>query len=118
LEWPVEYTDEFGAWWDGLSVEEQVGVDASVGLPARYGPTRKFPHCSGWLPARTRRCGSCAFSNEGRPCRVLYAFDPARTALLLLGGDKTGDDRWYEKTVPRGPSVQRALTVAGKEGRT
>jgi hypothetical protein len=31
---------------------------------------------------------------------VLYAFDPRRAAILLLGGDKTGDDRWYEKNVP------------------
>jgi hypothetical protein len=30
---------------------------------------------------------------------VLYIFDPRRVALLLLGGDKTGDDRWYEKNV-------------------
>jgi len=30
-----------------------------------------------------------------------YAFDPRRTAILLLGGDKTGDDRWYQKFVPR-----------------
>jgi hypothetical protein len=34
------------------------------------------------------------------PTRVLYIFDPRRVALLLLGGDKTGDDRWYEKNVP------------------
>jgi hypothetical protein len=31
---------------------------------------------------------------------VLYAFDPRRVAILLLGGDKAGDDRWYEKNVP------------------
>jgi hypothetical protein len=31
---------------------------------------------------------------------VLYVFDPRRVAILLLGGDKTGDDRWYEKNVP------------------
>ena len=36
----------------------------------------------------------------GRPYRVLYAFDPRRCAVLLLGGDKTGDSRWYEKFVP------------------
>jgi len=30
----------------------------------------------------------------------LYAFDPRRAAILLIGGDKTGDDRWYEKNVP------------------
>lgn len=34
------------------------------------------------------------------PYRVLYAFDPRRCALLLIGGDKTGHDRWYEEYVP------------------
>ena len=38
--------------------------------------------------------------HQGRPYRVLYIFDPHRVALLLLGGDKTGDDRWYERSVP------------------
>ena len=38
--------------------------------------------------------------HRGRPYRVLYAFDPRRCAILLLGGDKTGDRRWYKKYVP------------------
>jgi len=38
--------------------------------------------------------------HQGRPYRVLYIFDPRRVALLLLGGDKTGDDRWYGTNVP------------------
>ena len=37
--------------------------------------------------------------HRGRPYRVLYAFDPRRIALLLIGGDKTGEDRWYERFV-------------------
>ncbi len=37
---------------------------------------------------------------RGRPYRILYAFDPKRVAILLLGGSKTGDDRWYEKHIP------------------
>ena len=36
----------------------------------------------------------------GDPLRMLYAFDPRRTAILLVAGDKTGDDRWYEINVP------------------
>jgi hypothetical protein len=36
----------------------------------------------------------------GRPIRVFYAFDPRRTAILLIGGDKTGDDRVYERMIP------------------
>jgi hypothetical protein len=37
---------------------------------------------------------------DARHLRVLYAFDPGRTALLLIGGDKTGDPGWYERFVP------------------
>jgi hypothetical protein len=36
----------------------------------------------------------------GRPLRVFYAFDPRRSAILLIGGDKTGDGRFYERMVP------------------
>jgi hypothetical protein len=36
----------------------------------------------------------------GRPYRVLFAFDPRRRAILLIGGDKTGNDSWYEEFVP------------------
>jgi len=38
--------------------------------------------------------------HAGRPYRVLFAFDPRRTGILLIGGDKTGKDRWYEEFVP------------------
>lgn len=36
----------------------------------------------------------------GKPLRTLYAFNPLRTAILLIGGDKAGDDRWYGTFVP------------------
>lgn len=36
----------------------------------------------------------------GRPIRIFYAFDPRRQAILLIGGDKTGDNRFYERMVP------------------
>lgn len=35
-----------------------------------------------------------------QPYRVLYAFDPRRAAILLIGGNKTGNDRWYDEHVP------------------
>ena len=38
--------------------------------------------------------------HQGRPYRVLYAFDPRRAAILLIGGDKTGNERWYDEFVP------------------
>jgi hypothetical protein len=54
--------------------------------------------------------------HEGRPYRVLYAFDPRRAALLLLGGDKTGDDRWYQKMIPQADALyQRHLRQIASE---
>jgi hypothetical protein len=38
--------------------------------------------------------------HQGRPIRILYAFDPVRNAILLIGGDKTGNKRWYKTHVP------------------
>ena len=43
--------------------------------------------------------------HEGRPYRVLYAFDPRRTAMLLIGGDKTGNNRWYDEYVPLADAI-------------
>lgn len=43
-EWEVEFTDEFGAWWEGLSEAEQVDVRAEVNLLRRFGPTLGRPH--------------------------------------------------------------------------
>ena len=53
--------------------------------------------------------------HAGRPYRVLYAFDPRRVAILLIGGDKTGDDRWYEKNVPIADKTYEAHLEALKE---
>ena len=55
--------------------------------------------------------------HEGRPLRTLYAFDPRRAAILLLGGDKTGDDRWYDTNVPVADRLyDEHLAQLGKEG--
>jgi hypothetical protein len=47
---------------------------------------------------------------------VLYAFDPRRVGILLLGGDKTGENRWYEKYVPQADAIyDRHLAELRKE---
>lgn len=55
--------------------------------------------------------------HAGRPYRVLYAFDPRRTAVLLIGGEKTGNDRWYDTFVPMADKIyDRHLEQLHKEG--
>jgi len=43
--------------------------------------------------------------HQGQPYRILFAFDPKRDALLLLGGNKAGDKRWYRKAIPRAEAI-------------
>jgi len=100
VEWTVEYTDEFETWWNGLSEDEQVSVEASVRLLQERGPMLRFPHSSGVKGSKHGHMRELRIQHEGRPHRVLYAFDPRRVAILLIGGDKAGDDRWYETYVP------------------
>lgn len=55
--------------------------------------------------------------HQGRPYRTLYAFDPRRTAILLLAGDKTGEDRWYDVNVPIADKLyDEHLNLLKKEG--
>lgn len=96
----VEYTDEFGAWWDGLTEAEQESVAHGVGLLEAKGPTLGYPYSSGVAGSKHTHMRELRIQHQGRPYRVLYAFDPRRTAILLIAGDKTGDDRFYERLVP------------------
>jgi hypothetical protein len=64
------------------------------------GPTLPFPYSTGVASSKHPRMRELRIQHAGRPYRVLYAFDPNRTGILLIGGDKTGNDRWYEENVP------------------
>jgi len=103
--WEVEFSDEFGEWWDGLTAAEQKSVDFTVSLLQELGPTLKMPHCSGIENSRHAHMRELRIQHAGNPYRVLYAFDPRRAAMLLIGGTKTGKDRWYEEFVPVADSI-------------
>ena len=100
MEWEVEYTDEFGKWWDTLTEEEQVDVASVVGLLEKKGPILPYPYSSNVKSSKFKQMRELRIQHKGNPYRVLYAFGPKRTAILLIGGSKKGDERWYEKIVP------------------
>lgn len=64
------------------------------------GPELPYPYYSGITTSRYSHMRELRVQHKGRAMRVLYAFDPRRMAILLIGGDKTGNDRWYETFVP------------------
>lgn len=100
VSWDVEFTDEFETWWHSLTEEEQAKVDASVRLLIHEGPTLDHPHTSSIAKSKHSKMRELRTQVGGRPFRVLYAFDPRRSAILLVGGDKTGNDNWYDIHVP------------------
>lgn len=100
MEWLVEYTDEFGAWWSELSEAEQIAIAAHVRLLEQRGPNLPFPYSSGITRSHHPHMRELRIQRAGKPLRIFYAFDPRRVAILLIGGDKTGDDRFYGRYIP------------------
>lgn len=95
--WDVEYTEEFGAWWEDLEPDDQERLTAAVELLEELGPSLGRPLVD------TLKGSKHPNMKELRPgtVRVLFAFDPRRTAILLLGGDKSGHWKdWYVKAIP------------------
>jgi hypothetical protein len=81
----VIVTQEFEEWWDRLDVEEQKNVAVVVAMLEERGVTLPFA-CSSAIAGSAK----LRIQHAGKPHRVLYAFDPSRNAVLLLGGKKTG----------------------------
>jgi hypothetical protein len=96
----VEYTNEFGEWWRTLTEAQQGDVSAYVTLLEEMDVRLGHPHSSGIKGSRHGHMRELRVQSGGRPLRVLYAFDPRRMAMLLIGGDKTGDDRFYGRMIP------------------
>ena len=97
--WNIETTDQFSGWYAGLSDDEQDAANAAVDLLEEQGPALGRPHAD--------RVSQSRFHNmkelipPASSIRILFAFDPRRTAILLVGGDKAGSwNAWYAEFVP------------------
>lgn len=100
MAWEVEFTEQFEAWWEALSVAQQEALDARVSLLAEAGPALGRPLVDVVASSRHPNMKELRASSDGA-LRVLFAFDPRRAAILLIGGNKTGQwDEWYRIAVP------------------
>ena len=99
--WEVEYTNEFNDWWEDLDEEEQNSIAAIVQVLEIKGPSLPHPYSSSIQSSSHKHMRELRVQHKGQPYRVLYAFDPRRVAILLIGGCKVGDDRWYDEFVPK-----------------
>jgi len=98
--WDVEYTDEFESWWMTLTQPQQEALDDRIMLLAQNGPHLGRPVVGKIASSRHSNMKELRAAQEGS-LRVLFAFDPRRHAILLLGGDKAGNwQRWYDWAIP------------------
>jgi hypothetical protein len=105
MAYEVAVSDEFREWYEPLSEPEQLSIERVVFMLMEAGPALGYPQSTGVNVSKYSHMRELRIQHEGRPYRILYAFDPARTAFLLLGGDKTGDERWYDKMVPKADAI-------------
>lgn len=98
--WDVEFTGEFEEWWADLTPDQQEAVTAGVQLLIEHGPGLGRPLVDQIKGSRHHNMKELRISRGGA-LRVLFAFDPLRTAILLLGGDKSGQwTSWYQTAIP------------------
>ena len=117
MAWEVEYTNEFQEWWYSLTPEQQGAVTRKVDLLMQHGPALGYPHSSNVKGSRHGAMRELRTQSRGRPIRVFYAFDPRRTSILLIGGDKTGNDRFYGEFVSLADALfDEHLTELRREG--
>ena len=100
MPWEIEITDEFEEWWYGLTPTQRFAVDERVELLERDGPQQVAPYVKRIKHSRLHNLKELRCNEEGS-LRILFAFDPRRFCLLLLGGDKTGHwKEWYAENIP------------------
>jgi hypothetical protein len=97
--WDIEGTDQFKEWHLGLPVSDQTAVTRSIGVLALQGPSLGRPHVDHVKRSRHQNMKELRVQSGGNPFRIFFAFDPRRVGILLIGGDKTGDERFYERMI-------------------
>ena len=122
--WQIESTEEFDDWLEQQDASDQDHIVAMLRHLEREGPSLGRPSVD------TINGSKHPNMKELRPgsMRILFAFDPRRSAILLLGGDKTNRwSVWYVENIPRADALydrhleqlaRQAGTSPGVERRT
>ncbi|GAA2261853.1 hypothetical protein GCM10010402_16820 [Actinomadura luteofluorescens] len=105
MAWAVKVTEEYATWFRAL-IKEDLGsatqVAQAVAALREEGPTLGRPLVDRLKGSNLHHLKELRPGSRGRSeIRIIFAFDPARSALLLLGGDKAGNwERWYRDKIP------------------
>ena len=98
--WVVLTAEPFDIWYESQTEADRENVLASILVLQELGPGLGRPHADTVKGSSFPNMKELRIQSKGRPLRALFAFDPARRAILLCGGDKSGGDkRFYKKLI-------------------
>lgn len=100
MEWTVLLDDDFARWLSDQPYAVRVSIAAHIGLLAKLGPALGRPQVDTLQGTSLPNLKELRVQIQGDPWRVLFVFDPKRRAIVLVGGNKRGDKRWYKKNIP------------------
>lgn len=100
MAWAILLDEEFAAWLGALLETPREEILAYVELLRERGPKLGRPYADTVKSSRYSNMKELRIQIAGDPWRVLFAFDPRRSAVLLVGGNKGPDKRWYKTNVP------------------
>ena len=100
MEWDVQFDEDFLLWFGGLPEALQDEIFAHARLLRVRGPQLGRPYVDTLEASEFTNMKELRVQFQGDPWRILFAFDPNRAAILLVGGNKRGDRRWYKKHLP------------------
>jgi hypothetical protein len=98
--WSIEITDEYFAWFQTLDEGQQDAVRADIAVLESIGPYLGRPYVDSIKGSKHANMKELRTMHNRRRLRTFFAFDPRRTAILLVGGDKTGDKGFYRRMIP------------------
>lgn len=98
--WDVLTHPEFEKWLLTLERQTRSELIAHILLLEEFGPVLGRPRVDTVKGSKHGNMKELRVQLKGNPWRILFAFDPRRSAILLVGGNKKGDDRWYRIHVP------------------
>jgi hypothetical protein len=117
MKWEVELDDDFALWLNDLAEHERREILAHAVLLRTTGPQLGRPYVDTVNGSVFMNMKELRIRIDGDPWRVLFAFDPRRCAILLVGGNKGGDKRWYKTHIPIADQrFKRHLERLGRSG--
>ena len=92
MSWDVEYTDQFEQWWQHLSEDQQVALDAMVQVLEQHGPALGLPYSVEVSSLDNPNLRQLRVPVRQEMLCVLYLADEWRQTLVLLAGATGGED--------------------------